>query len=401
MTLISILLLTVPVLSGCWDRIEIEQRAAVLGLALDIPDGESASRKMDVTHPPGKTDVSPKLLLTAYIAVPGRISLGPGSSGGGGGGGSSTKKAIWKVQGVGVTVSDALTNMQQHVAETLFLGHLRVIVVSQDLAKRDLTNVNDYFRRSPQIRRTTWMMVSKERAVDLMGISPPMEQVPPLYVLRTMDRAKDMGKLPNDFVGNFWTLVSSDGQEGYLPCVSKVDEDNIKVAGLACFRGNKLKMITSPFEIMSFMEIKGENPAGYRIPVKVRGTNVSIAAFRRLAHLQTKIENGTPTAQISIHIDANVAGKDQDGFSLQDPRVIQAIRQNLNRTLKESCLAFIQKTQENRSDIFGFGENIRAKHPLYWRNHIGSKAKWEEWYPHLKVEINVRSRIHRLEMKTT
>lgn len=395
---LAVLLLTVPFLSGCWDRVEIEQRATVLGLAIDLPGQQGESAPLDVTHPPDKADTPAKVLITAHIAVPGRIPLGPGE-GGGGGGGNSSNKAIWTVQARGEDVSDALTHLQQQVAERVFLGHLRVIVVSEDFARQGLESVNDYFRRDPQIRRTTWLMVSQSRAADVMNMSPPLERVPTLYLLSTMDRAKDSGKLPNDFVGRFWTLESSDGQEGYLPYVSIKQENNLKIQGLAYFQGNHMVGKTTPYQIMNLMQVIGESPAGYSVPVHVQGQTVVITAFRRLARIHTYVENGEPVARVVMHVDANVAENDSRALNLQDPRVLEDIRNEMNRNMQAGCLQLIAQTQKKGSDIFGFGENLRAKHSDYWSQHVKNKQGWEKLYPRLKVQIEVSSRIHRMGMK--
>ncbi|MEW9668532.1 hypothetical protein [Ammoniphilus sp. 3BR4] len=66
--------------------------------------------------------------LTVQIAIPGRIPLGPGEGGGGG------EKPVWVLDVVGHTIGDALSNLQQQVADRLFFGHLRVIAVSEAVA---------------------------------------------------------------------------------------------------------------------------------------------------------------------------------------------------------------------------------------------------------------------------
>jgi spore germination protein KC len=395
--LLLALLLTVPFTTGCWDRVEIEQRATVLGLAIDLPDGDMAKGPLDVSHPPEQNRVKPKVVLTAHIAVPGRIPLGPG--GGAGGGSTENEKAVWSVQARGENIADAIAQMQQQVAERIFLGHLRMIIVSEAYARQGLDAVNDYFRRNPEIRRTTWLMVSNERASDVMALSPPLERVPTLYLLATMDRAKDSGKLPNVFVGRFWTLTSSDGQEGYLPYVTIKQENNLKIQGLAYFRKSRMVGVTTPFQIMAVMQILGENPAGYSVPYHVGNGTVILSAFRRLARIHTRIENGVPTAKVSMHIDTNVTESDDSSVDLQDPKVIQELVREINRNIAQGCLQLIQETQKNHADIFGFGENIRAKNPQYWQSKVKNKAGWEQIYPSLKVQIEVSSRVHRMGMK--
>jgi spore germination protein KC len=52
-----------------------------------------------------------------------------------------------------------------------------------------------------------------------------------------------------------------------------------------------------------------------------------------------------------------------------------------------------------QSDIFGFGEQVRAKKPGFWRKHVKNKEGWEAMYADIKVDVNVECRIRRIGMK--
>lgn len=72
--------------------------------------------------------------VAAQIGLPGRIPLGPGEGGGQtDGGGQNT---VWVIEVVGHSIDDALMNLQQQISGRLFFGHLRVIVVSEAVAKK-------------------------------------------------------------------------------------------------------------------------------------------------------------------------------------------------------------------------------------------------------------------------
>src|SRR5690606_9526301 len=108
----------------------------------------------------------PMIRVAAQIAVPGRIPLGPGEGGG------STNKPVWILEAVGHTLDDAMLIMQQQVSDQLFYGHLRVIVVSESFARLGMSNLNDYFRRHPEVRRLAWLAVTKGKAEPFMKTAP-------------------------------------------------------------------------------------------------------------------------------------------------------------------------------------------------------------------------------------
>jgi spore germination protein KC len=59
----------------------------------------------------------------------------------------------------------------------------------------------------------------------------------------------------------------------------------------------------------------------------------------------------------------------------------------------------IKKTQEKGSDIFGFGEYVRAKEPKYWNAEVKTKERWQEMYNDISVDVSVTTRIRRIGMK--
>lgn len=61
--------------------------------------------------------------------------------------------------------------------------------------------------------------------------------------------------------------------------------------------------------------------------------------------------------------------------------------------------ALISETQRKQSDIFGFGEYVRAKAPAYWNRQIKTLEAWHDMYKEITVEIEPSIRIRRVGMK--
>src|SRR5690625_5321304 len=78
---VSVVFLVITVLlTGCWDRLEIEQRTTVLGIAIDQATEEEAAQESSTTHVQGSFQAPDHkfIKLTLTVAVPGRLALGPG-----------------------------------------------------------------------------------------------------------------------------------------------------------------------------------------------------------------------------------------------------------------------------------------------------------------------------------
>ncbi|MDF2958294.1 MAG: germination protein Ger(x)C [Paenibacillus sp.] len=401
--LLLVLCLTFPLLTGCWDRLEIEERAVVLGVGIDEAEPGEVSKEGEISHlknafPAPKTGL---IRLTVQIAVPGRIPLGPGGMGGGAGGGGG-QNTVWVVDGIGHTIDDALNNLQQRVSPPLFFGHLRVIVVSEAVAQKGIQNLNDFFRRNPEVRRMNWMFISHGMAIDVMKASPQLERVPSLYLMNTMDQSVKMGRFPNDFLGLFWSSSSAKGSEGYLPYVMLKGQSTMEIGGMAYFKNDKMVGLTQPLEIAMFMAITGVNVGGGQVFVQVPGTTqyVLFGARHRKRAIKAEIRNGKPHIKIDVHIEGNILEKANESINFQHD-IITQIEKQLGKEATRAYRNLIKKTQEKGSDIFAFGEQIRGKHPQYWNREIKTKEKWQEMYEDLSVEINVEVNVRRIGMKAT
>lgn len=399
--IVSMLLLSSILLSGCWDRVEIDERAVVLGVSIDTASEEEEEVESEVTHVQGSLPAPGKDMVhvAIQIALPGRIPLGPGEGGGASG---NPEQTLWVVDVFGHSIDDAFMNLQQQVSSKLFFGHLRVIVISEEVAKRGLANINDFFRRNSEVRRMAWLMVSKGKAIELMKASPKLERIPTLYLMSTLDEGIRMGKFPKDYIGIFWSNMSKKGQEGFLPYVELKKSDNVEIKGLAYFKGQKMVGTTKPLEIAGYLGLRGVNPAGYRAVIKLdspTGTVITNVAHRS-SKIKVSINSGTPHFVIDVMLEVNVEEViGGESLSLDNPGILTQIEQKQGEASVKFYENIIRKTQEKKSDIFGFGEYVRAKEPGYWMRQIGTKEKWERMYPDATFEVHVVTKIRRIGMK--
>jgi spore germination protein KC len=391
------LLVLIPILSGCWDSQEIEQRANVLALGVDKASEEERKKEDEISHLGKRIPIPDEEMIkvTAQIAVPGRIPLGPQQPGG-------SEKPVMIVEVVGHTLQDAMLNLQQEVADELFLGHLRIIVLSEEIARHGTARFNDFLRRNPEIRRTAALVVSKESAAKYMNINPELERIPSLYLADMVDNLSAIGKFPPSFIGLFWTIYSSKGQEPYLPYLVVKEKKTIQLNGLAYFHGDKMVGNTNPLEIGIFMAVRGIGRGGYAAFITVPGKDESVLvrAVSRKTRTKVMLKNGRPHVSVKIQYESEIDEKESASIQLSDSAILKKIEKEASKSTKKSIEKLIAKTQKSKSDIFGFGEHFRAKLPQYWNKHVKTKEKWDEIYQDITFDVTVDSHIHRVGMKS-
>ena len=396
--LVSIFFLLFPFLSGCWDAQEIEQRATVLAIGIDQASKKEENNQSEggITHI-NKNSSEPKedlIKVTAQIAVPGRIPLGPTQ-------GQSSHNSVLIVQVVGHTIQDAMLNLQQQVAYEIFLGHLRIIVLNEKVAKKGTQRFNDFLRRNPEIRRTASLAVSKEPAAEYMKLIPELQRIPSLYLADMVDNLSALGRFPPSFIGLFWTILSSKGQDPYLPYLTIKDKKSIQLSGLAYFKGDRMAGKTLPLEIGFFMAVRGIGGGGYSAFIKVPGKEefVLVKAISRKTKVNVNLIGGKPHVDIKVRYESEIEEKTSPTQYINNSSIVRKIESEASKEVTKSIKKLIAKTQRAESDIFGFGERVRAEYPNYWSEKIKTKERWKEVYKGLTYDVHVDSRIHRVGMK--
>ncbi|HWL11364.1 MAG TPA: Ger(x)C family spore germination protein [Ureibacillus sp.] len=385
-----LLTLSIALLSGCWDRMEVEDRSTVLGLAVDIAEEEKEDPINHSDEEEIPTAEVGMIEVTAQLAVPGQIPLGPSQ----GGGGAGPEESVWVVKAVGHTLSEAVTHLQQQLSSTIFLGHLKIFIISDEVARKGINEIIDFMKRNPEVRRDAWLLVNGERADETLEVAPKLERIPALYLSNMLDNSIKMGKLPKVRAGRFWIALENDGQDGYLPYITVKSKENIQVSGVGYFRDNKLVGHTKPYQIAFLNGLIEHNPGGSTAVVKLADhQTVQLQSTKRKSDYTVTLERQIPHFTVSVEITGNITGKNDEGIQLDQNSTISSIEKTAEKTFKQEYEKLIKETQNQQSDILGLGEHVRAELPNYWDEEVKSSEKWREIYEDVPVDVTVTVKV--------
>ena len=152
--LLSMLAPFLLLVSGCWDRNEMNDLAIVLAAGIDMDENKK-------TH------------LSAQIFVP-RQSGGSTAASGGSEGKPSGVTMVVSAQGD--NIADAMTMLQRSVSRHVFWGHCEVIVFGKQASKGGLPQYLDFLLRYYQFREHARVFYCDTRAEKMLGLMPPLER---------------------------------------------------------------------------------------------------------------------------------------------------------------------------------------------------------------------------------
>ncbi|WML51715.1 Ger(x)C family spore germination protein [Neobacillus sp. PS3-12] len=371
-----ILVFSLFFLTGCWDRMELNDLAIELGWGLD-----QAKKN--------------KVQISAQFIIPSKIGLGQtGRSGSG--------KTVFIESGTGKDTLSAVENMQKKLSREVFRGHRRVIVIGEKLARRGLASILDTYSRDPDIRlRTDMLIVKGSTAKDFLEASYPLEDIPALGALKEHNQ---VGGLGDTSLLNFIIASMSEGITPVLPVIElipsskKQERKSIKgfqMAGLAIFNKD-LKLIGT----LNINESKNylwliNRLTKQSITVDVPQGNgiASLSLLKMNSKIKPIIQGKTVKCNIVLSGVGSIR-ENNTNLDLTQSKSLTRLQHILEKKAEKQALQTIGKVQKQYgTDIFGFGEVIHQKYPSQWK---GLKKNWASHFRKAEVSVQANLTIRRV-----
>ncbi|MCL4426589.1 MAG: Ger(x)C family spore germination protein [Firmicutes bacterium] len=365
--ILSFLSLALIILTGCWDRVEIEERAMVLGLGID------SGTELRLTY---------QFPLVAKLRPEGQ-DKGPGFM---------TKSCPGK------TLGEAMTHLQQQIEEAVFLGQIRIIVFSEEAATRGVGQEIDFLRRDPMLRPQVFVLVTPGSAAEFLQSQSRTELVPSLALVKLITQETRRGRLPNIHLGEFMVRQDSPGVDPVAP-VFHPAEGTFHWDGLAVFGQDRMVGRLDQEESLIFMRLRdGKRGGSVEVANPMTDGTVLIKFFHLMRRVRIEEEGGLPHFYVTLELEGNVGEFTGEQGRLPAPGRISAadvrlIEERAAQKVKKETEDLVRKVQrEFGADIFGLGEWVRAYRPGLWREN------WHEIFPYIRVDIEVKLRLRRYGM---
>ncbi|MFB5759982.1 Ger(x)C family spore germination protein [Paenibacillus medicaginis] len=369
---VLLLLICSCLLGGCWDRKEINDVAFVLGTAVD-KEGEQYRN-------------------TLQIALPGQLGA---SGNAGGGGGTSGDKSYYLESKAGRTMREVNDKEQESTSRKLNYSHRRMLIIGADMAREGIARLIDVLVRSPENRLSALIVVAEGRAADIFRAQAPIEQYPAEMV---RELAISYMKEPRSLKLLIHTMLS-EGVDPVLPVVGLTDslpkgwkgsKKNIKIKGLAVFKGDKVAGTVSHELARGLLLAMGQSKSTEFIiaPPKGKGEIMLL-----LNETDVKIKPAVQGDEIKMIMNLRVKGELSENESthhMAQPRNIKWLEREAEELIRQNVEESIRVVQRDyQSDALGLGRVLKTNLPSVWDRVRG---RWSTLYP--EIEVEVRTSVH-------
>jgi len=383
------------VLTGCWDKKEVEEQSFVVVIGLDLPKGIDIEEEQAVD-------------VTFQFSNPKLNIKGASPSGG-----ESEMKDI-----ITLTAPDFVTarNMaNSFVTREISFSHNRVLIISEELAKTDIfykilsTAVGDR-----EIRRETSIIVTEGKAAKFISKNKPEMMIRPhRYYQFLIDRATETGLVPESTINRLLAITDGDAdlflamygssnenkngfqdEDQYVAGeVPKKGGNPVQLIGSAVFKEGKMigkltgeetriarLLDNTSNTIDMFSSFKDPLNKKYKIGVRIKKENKT--------EVKIKLKNGPPKIDVKYPVEIELLTVPSLINYGEDMENQKKLKTAIERKMKENAEKLIEKTQkEFKSDAFYWS--------LYVRPLFSSVKEYEEWdwtnknYPFADIDVTM------------
>lgn len=342
----------------------------------------------------GIDKVEDEYRVTAQVVVPSEVTTKT----------STGRSPVILYQESGETVYEALQKITKESPRETYTGHLRMLVLGEDLAEEGIAKSIELLSRYWEIRSDFYVAIAKDRtAREVLNVTTTIENIPANQMFNSLKTseanwAATRGFTLDELIAN----LTSDGKEAVLTGILVKGEQEIgsnkqnvesitppariKYDELAVFKKDKL------VGWLNARESKGYNDIVNKVKTSVtpiscpKGGKVTIEIIQMDSKMKGKINKGKPEVDVNIKVKGNV-GEVACQINFNDQETIVELEKNTEKHMEETINLTIETLQKQyKSDIFGFGEAIHRSNPKEWKK---IKEHWDEKFAEMTANVKV------------
>ena len=305
-------------------------------------------------------------------------------------------------QSKGKTIQEAYRMLKLYSPRYIYPDHLRIIIINEQLAKEDITEILDFFLRNPLARTEFKILITKDE--NILNPITPIDPISSNSILDTLETSSNYLGITNIVTLNdLATMYLNPNTEIILPSIELIKEaknsDNLentwqteitslyKLGPLAIFKNNQLKGYLTNDESFTYNLIKNN------IENSIITYECDNSKYLSLEIIKAKSNISTKNKEINIDISIEGAiNESACNINLNNNESINKLENNLTKYLKNNITTNINNIRNTyNSDIFGFLDII------YKYDYQTYKKIKDNWYnntfKNIKININPKVKI--------
>lgn len=365
-------------LTGCWDRIEIDRRAFVSTIGIDV--GKDIDKKEILNSNQDIKDYQDLDIVKITYGFPDLRHM-------------DTQKGT--TDGMSLTVegyspTDAYFKAASKSSRSLHFGHSKLLLLSNEIFEYPELEkeIMDYIEREPNLNRSITMAIVKGDTADYLKVKPLMEDSIDSYITNLLGNSSINGTISPTTLTKYIDMVKSKAVS-MLPVFSLKGKDDVELEGVAVIKDNSIKVYLSNEEVENIQILRSDIGSSKKM-VTGGGHPIDYYIEAVDTNLDVKYIDDELNLFYTIFTEGDLVGYYTDAKEIDD-KDIKSLEKQLNEQMEKELLEVAYRTKnEMNLDILGIEDHVKKYENKLWNN---IKDNWSEEFKNAKINITVKSQI--------
>lgn len=366
-------------LTGCWGIKEIEDQTVLVGLGLDVANPSNEEKQLAES---GNAFPKKDQLTITFQIIPFQLRQTSGKPN------KSSRDLYSNIQETGDSMFQLIRRMATRRSKPMMGHHVKVIVISEELAERiEIDKLLKFVLRDNAIRPSCIVLMSKGRAGEVL-VSNNSGEIPSLELKGLAENgSKASNVLPPRNLTKLNAMINSGASFTLQNLASSKDE--VAIAGASIINGKSRKWIgsLSVQETQALSWIHGSIMGGLIKTYDKYGNVLTYEVLSAKSSTKSKI-NGD---DISFHITIQTKGRLIENWNTKESSDNQEFIKESENYFKQELNSMMKDVIHKMHDVYKvdvgrFGDHLRMQHPKVWRK---VEQDWDRIFSKSEVTYDV------------
>jgi Ger(x)C family germination protein len=386
--LVAILMM---LLTGCWDKVELDKRTFVLGVAVDTVSESGRSKAQEFNE-----KSIPDMYMVTLETPPAKQDNKQSSNGSEGSGGGSEQKTKLAVlyRDTGNTIFEVIRKMATESDRILFFGQQQVLIIGEELVRKyEISKVLDFWSRDPEVDRSMKVIIARGRADKIFNADAKHSQTVSMFIKDQMTMVQKTSRfIDTDIIEVIRKMAGND--DLLIGSIALLEDNSLRISGSAVIKDGKLRGWLDEDETRAVQLATGEVKGGeIALPNPERKGCFTAAEITDVkTQLKANVQGEIPAFTISIRMQCNIAEIDHNIRRMDENDFIQ-IEKAISDIVEKQAKATVEKVQKQyEADVLGFEDRLKKHHYKEWKR---ISKNWDELFAQVPVSIKVSTKVER------
>ncbi|SDW02815.1 Ger(x)C family spore germination protein [Paenibacillus sp. CF384] len=294
------------------------------------------------------------------------------------------KVKLFLLEGQVHSFNEVLTSFTSQSDHPIAIGQLRTIVISEQIARRGVTEIANTLVRDPHISNRATLVITTNQASEILDETL---RFPPVYLSNLLKQNMDTGSLPFTNGHIFLDQYFGEGQDVFLPIVAIGPRGILQLNGVGVFKGDQLKL-TLPNKAGLFIKLLIDDDVGLQSSTYDFKNDQDKQITFKIIRSKHNIIVTNEKVVISLKLDLDLGDYPVSLNVFENTHDRNALTQQIEHHLSVEIKALLEQFQKNLVDPIGIGNLLRSRERNWNEPAFAARV-----YPNLKFDVQTEVKI--------